>query len=54
MTDEEVDKELESVDKKTRAQFADPQQRYYLTYSLWRQKVLRHLLEAVEENGKQG
>ena len=45
----EVDAELAKVDEKTRAQFNDPQQRYFLTYSLWRQKVLNHVLEAVRK-----
>lgn len=52
VTDEEVDEELSKVDERTQAQFKDPQQRYYLTYSLWRQKVLKHVLDAVEESNK--
>lgn len=50
----EVDEELSKVDEKTRAQFNDPQQRYYLTYSLWRQKVLKHVLDAVEKANSKG
>lgn len=50
--DKEVDAELAKVDDRTRARFQDPQQRYYLTYSLWRQKILKHILEAIEKNTK--
>lgn len=46
----EVEAELAKAEPKIRAQFADPQQRYYLTYSLWRQKVLRYILETVADN----
>jgi trigger factor len=48
----EVEAELAKVDEKTRAQFQSPQQRYYLTYSLWRQKVMKHILDTVEKNQK--
>ncbi len=48
----EVEAELAKVDDKTRAQFQDPQQRYYLTYSLWRQKVLKHILNTLDKGKK--
>ncbi len=48
----EVEAELAKVDAQTQARFADPQQRYYLTYSLWRQKVLQHILDAVNKSGQ--
>lgn len=48
----EVEAELAKVDEQTRAQFQDPQQRYYLTYSLWRQKVLKHILNTLEQKQK--
>jgi trigger factor len=47
--DEEVDAELAKVDDKTRAQFADADKRFYLNYTLWRQKVLRKLFEYAED-----
>jgi trigger factor len=52
-TDEEVEAELAKADSQVRAQFADPEQRYYLTYSLWRQKVLKYVLSTVAENSDQ-
>lgn len=48
----EVDEELAKVDEQTRSQFDDPQQRYYLTYTMWRQKILKHVLDAVEKANK--
>lgn len=53
VTDAEVDEELEKADPRVRAQFNDPQQRYVLSYSLWRQKVLRHILDTVAKNSAQ-
>lgn len=50
-TEAEVDAELEKAEPKLRQQFSDPQQRYYLMYSLWRQKVIKHILATVKDNG---
>lgn len=52
-SDDEVEAELAKADPKIKSQFADPQQRYYLTYSLWRQKVLRYILDTVANNSSQ-
>jgi trigger factor len=53
ITDEQVEAELAKVDAKVRVQFNDPQQRQYLAYSLWRQNVLKHILETVEKNSRE-
>jgi trigger factor len=50
ITDKEVDDELAKADAKIRAQSADPRQRQYLAYSLWRQNVLRKILDTVSKN----
>ena len=52
VSEAEVEAELAKVDAKTQAQFQDPQQRYYLTYSLWRQKVLKHILDSLQQKQK--
>ena len=52
LSEEELDAELAKADAATRTKFRDPDQRYYLSYTLWRQKVLHHLLEMVERNGE--
>lgn len=52
ITDAEIDEELAKTDSKTQAQFEDPQQRYYLSYTLWRQKVLKHIISQIEANQK--
>ena len=44
----DVEAELANVDERTRTRFQDPQQRYYLTYTIWRQKILKHILETLE------
>jgi trigger factor len=50
--DVEVDEELAKTDSKTRAKFSDPEQRYFLHYTLWRQKVMKTLLAMVEAHAK--
>jgi FKBP-type peptidyl-prolyl cis-trans isomerase (trigger factor) len=50
VSDDEVEQELAKADSRVRAQFSDPQQRYFLMYALWRQKVLRHILDTVASN----
>lgn len=52
VTDEDVEAELAKADPKLRSQFADPEQRYYLSYSLWRQKVLRYILDTIAGNSE--
>ena len=52
VSDEEVEEELGRAEPSVRSQFADPRQRQYLAYSLWRQKVLKFILETVGQNSQ--